>query len=172
MGRIFFDILGLLNFLNESFKKVNSLSMDGAVSHLCSELRSNHNPRDILEIFAIWEGRGVLSLFPMEKCDRAPVYWSDGQNIKQNKKIQQQIYILILSFSDIPLSFPYNNRPLEWNCVSFALGRCGTLYHLIKIPIIGFCMLSTLRSRSRHLLSALMLASILLFTTFIHYILI
>ena len=77
---------------------------------------------------------------------------------------------LILLFSDLPLNSPHNNRPSEWNCVSHTLGRCDILYHLIKNPTIGFCMLPALRSRSRHFLSALMLASMLPLTTIMHYI--
>ena len=60
-------ILGLLNFWNEFFKKVNSLDMDGAMSQLWSKLGSNYVPRDILEISAIWEGRGVLLFFSCGK---------------------------------------------------------------------------------------------------------
>ena len=53
--------------------------MDGAMSQLWSKLGSNYVPRDILEISAIWEGRGVLLFFPVGKYDRTPVYWSDGE---------------------------------------------------------------------------------------------
>ena len=67
IGRIIYDILGLLNFWNEFFKKVNSLDMDGAMSQLWSKLGSNYVPRDILEIPAIWEGRGVLLFFSCGK---------------------------------------------------------------------------------------------------------
>ena len=38
IGRINHDILGLLNFWNDFFKKVNSLDMDGAMSQLWSKL--------------------------------------------------------------------------------------------------------------------------------------
>ena len=169
IGRIIYDILGLLNFWNEFFKKVNSLDMDGAMSQLWSKLGSNYVPRDILEISAIWEGRGVLLCFPVGKYDRTPVYWSDGGNKKQKQKSNSK-YILILLFSDLPLNSPHNNRPSEWNCVSHTLGRCDILYHLIKNPTVGFCMLPALRSSSRHFLSALMLASMLPLTTIMHYI--
>ena len=72
--------------------------------------------------------------------------------------------MIILLFSDLP----HNNRPFEWNCVSHAPGRYDTHYHLTKIPKVGFCLLPAMRSRSRHFLSALMLASMLPFTI-MHY---
>ena len=73
------------------------------MSQLWSKLGSNYVPRDILEISAIWEGRGVLLFFPVGKYDRTPLYWSDGRNIKQKKKSISK-YILILLFSDLPLN--------------------------------------------------------------------
>ena len=103
--------------------------------------------------------------FPLGKYDRTPVYWSDGGNIKQKKKSISK-YILILLFSDLPLNSPHNNMPSEWNWVSHTLGRCDILYHLIKNPTIGFCMLPALSSRSRHFISASMLPH----TTIMHYI--
>ena len=71
--------------------------------------------------------------FPVGKCDRTPLCWSDGQNTKQNKNSYGK-YIIILLFSDLP----HNNRPFEWNCVSHAPGRNDTHYHLTKIPKVGF----------------------------------
>ena len=130
------------------------------MSQLWSKLESNYVPRDILEISATMEGRDVLLFFPVGKYDRTPVNWSDGKNIKQNKKSISK-YILILLFSDLLLNSKHNNRPSEWNCVSHTLRRCDILYHLLKIPTIGFCMLPAIKSRSRYFLSALMLASML-----------
>ena len=40
----------------------------------------------------------MLLLFPMGKCDRAPVYWSDGQNIKQKRNPIANIYINLVVF--------------------------------------------------------------------------
>ena len=121
--------------------------MDGAVSQHWNGLKNGYNPQDILEVLAIWEGRGVVLLFLMGKCDRTPLCWSDGQNTKQNKNSYSK-YIIILMFSDLP----HNNRPFEWNCVSHAPGRYDTHYHLTKIPKVGFYLLPAMRSRSRHFL--------------------
>ena len=70
------------------------------MSQFWSKLGSNYVPRDILEISAIWEGRGVLLFFPVGKYDRTLVYWSDGGNIKAKKRNLLANMFLILLSSD------------------------------------------------------------------------
>ena len=66
------------------FREVNSLVMDGAVSQHWNELKNGYNPQDILEILAIWEGRGVVLLFLWENVIE---HLSAGQIGKIQNKI-------------------------------------------------------------------------------------
>ena len=128
-----------------------------------NELKNGYNPQDILEILAIWEGRGVVLLFLWENVIEHLSAGQIGKIQKKNKNSYSK-YIIFFLFSDLP----HNNRPFEWNCVSHAPGRYDTHYHLTKIPKVGYCLLPAMRSRSRHFLPALMLASMLPFTI-MHY---
>ena len=87
MGRIIFDILVFfIGFLERGFfRKVNSLVMDGAVSQHWNELKNGYNPQDILEVLAIWEGRGVVLLFLWENVIE---HLSAGQMGKIQNKIR------------------------------------------------------------------------------------
>ena len=67
------------------FRKVNSLVMDGAVSQHWNELKNGYNPQDILEILAIWEGRGDVLLFLWENVIE---HLSAGQIGKIQNKIR------------------------------------------------------------------------------------